>query len=289
MDTGPALGETALDKTSLGKTVLSETAFEIALPKDTKARILSFAEDFTFTKLPTEIRLIVYKELLVRNRGPELCFRSDNHHKACNHAPKFYVHPAILRTCKTIYYEALPILYADNVFEILCVFGNLGKQCVWHRTCAPSPVIACPSPHASIYLQQVFLTYTNFNRFSDDMGLDDDDVIKQFARCWPRIEEEILELYPTIKSIFVQIHQDYFQSICLKLARRHRSNNAEAKRKPNYIAVLEKWDLNQAVWRRDRHPDGYIRRLIEDLCATILHREKYGLMQGTAFGVQAVR
>lgn len=29
-------------------------------------------------------------------------------------------------------------------------------------------------------------------------------------------------------------------------------------------------------------------RLIEDLCATILHREKYGLMQGTISGVQAV-
>ena len=240
MDAGPALGQTALNKTAL-----SETSFEIAPPKDMKARTPSCAEGFTFTKLPAEIRLIIYKELLVRNNRPELCFCSRDLHRAYSQLPKFGVHPAILRTCKTIYYEALPILYTENVFEILCVFGQLGKQYLWYRTCGPSLLLTCPTPQASIYLQQVFLTFTDIIRPFNDMGLNSDD-IKQFARCWPRIEQETLELYPNVKSIFVQIHQENFQSICLKLARRHESNKAEAKRKPNCLAVLKKFDLQQS-------------------------------------------
>ena len=288
MDAGAARSETALTATAFTTTALTATAFEIALPKDMRASTPSFAAGFTFTKLPTEIRLIIYKELLVRNSRPELCFCSDDLHTAFCHVPKVCVHPAIIRTCKTIYYEALPILYSENVFELLCVFGKLGKQCVWYRTYGSSLLLACPSPHASVYLQQVFHTYTDIDRTFNDIGLKSDD-IEQFARCWPRIEQEVLELYPNIKSIFVQIHQDNFHSICLKLARRNQSNNAEAKRKPNYLAVLENFDLDQTARSRDRDLDGKIRRLIEDLCATTLHREKYGLMQGTVFGVQAVR
>ena len=47
--------------------------------------------------------------------------------------------------------------------------------------------------------------------------------------------------------------------------------------------------VDQAAQNRGRDSDGHVRRLIEDLCATTLHGEDYGLMQGTVFGVQAVR
>lgn len=118
----------APDKTALGQITL-----ENAPPQDMEASTLS-SEGFVLTKLPTEIRLIVYKELRVRENRPELCFCPADLHTAYNHIPKVYVYPAILRTCQTIYCEALPILYADNIFELLCVFGKLGKQGLWYRT-----------------------------------------------------------------------------------------------------------------------------------------------------------
>ena len=279
--------ETAISHISLSQTALSQISLETAPPQDIESSTLSTSEGFTFTILPTEIRLLIYKELLVRNSRPELCFCSADLHTAYSHTPKVNVHPTILRTCQTIYYEALPILYADNVFELLCVFGKLGKQCLWYRTCGPSPLLECPSPHGSFYLKQVFLTYTDICCTRNETGLTSTD-IAQSARYWPRIEQETLELYPNITSIFVQIHQERGHSICLKLARRHRSHNAEAKRDPDYQAVLKELDLTRAASDGGGYPYP-VRRLIEQICATTLYREKCGLMQGTVFGVQSVR
>lgn len=61
---------------------------------------------FRFAELAPEIRLEVYRHLLVgRDReGP--------------HAPSRVIETAILRTCKAIYTEAEPVLYSDNFFGV---------------------------------------------------------------------------------------------------------------------------------------------------------------------------
>lgn len=70
------------------------------------------------------------------------------------------------------------------------------------------------------------------------------DIMKE-GRNPRNIEQEALELYPNIKSVYMQIHQDNFHSICLKLARRYRRKLATPRKIHTYAAVLEKFDLQQ--------------------------------------------
>lgn len=70
---------------------------------------------FRLLDLPAELRLHIYEALLfdaesyilpVANLPPARPNRSKS------------IHPAILRTCKTVYHEALPVLYSTNTFMI---------------------------------------------------------------------------------------------------------------------------------------------------------------------------
>jgi len=79
----------------------------------------SIAECPLFTKLPMEVRNMIYGYLLVT---PEII--SHAHELvggvqtvlAENHHPIPGLDAAILRTCRSIYEEALPILYGRNTF-----------------------------------------------------------------------------------------------------------------------------------------------------------------------------
>lgn len=72
-------------------------------------------------KLPPEIRITIYKLLLVNRKLSEV----GSIGKACNHGKslKFELTPAILRTCKAIRNEAEPILYGSNIFIMECMGG----------------------------------------------------------------------------------------------------------------------------------------------------------------------
>ncbi|KAK3710228.1 hypothetical protein LTR37_010449 [Vermiconidia calcicola] len=61
---------------------------------------------FRFMDLPPEMRLVVYRELLIF-ASDMLCFR-----------PRDCVHTAILRTCKQVHTEAKGILYDENLFKV---------------------------------------------------------------------------------------------------------------------------------------------------------------------------
>ncbi|KAH7350295.1 hypothetical protein BKA66DRAFT_476512 [Pyrenochaeta sp. MPI-SDFR-AT-0127] len=64
-----------------------------------------------FMNLPVELRLIIYKELLsAPNRFVRLTY--DLQPVASN----LHLYPAILRACRAIYNEALPVLYGSNTF-----------------------------------------------------------------------------------------------------------------------------------------------------------------------------
>lgn len=263
------------------KTALSEATVEAAQLKDPVTNTISSNKDHSLMKIPPEIRLLIYKELLVRNGAAELSFCPGEHHKSYNHALKFFVHPAILRTCKTIYHEAFPILYTDNIFELLCVFGQLGKQHLWYRTLGPSPLFTCPNPHASTYLKRVFLTYIG-------IGLKRSD-IAQFPTCWPKIEREILELYPNVESIFVQICLANYQAICIKLVRRRQSKHSETPQGQDYTILLKNFAILRKRSEEVSHPGEDVWRILKALCNAIARNEMRGCVGDTAFAVQAIR
>jgi hypothetical protein len=81
-------------------------------------------QGFALMALPVEIRILIYEMLLVGRPTPKQGPLPNTRQNAIflhmlQHSPRFReAEPAILRTCKQIYKEALPILYSHHVFRI---------------------------------------------------------------------------------------------------------------------------------------------------------------------------
>lgn len=71
-------------------------------------------QESQFLKLPLELRLKIYEELLCPQPGRPLQIYHDRIGRKC----PINTHPAILRTNKKIYEEAVDLLYEHNIFEI---------------------------------------------------------------------------------------------------------------------------------------------------------------------------
>ncbi|KAK8907330.1 hypothetical protein ACHAQE_004471 [Botrytis cinerea] len=94
----------------------------LAQLKDAKESLIQATSTSPFMKkLPVELRLKIYKLLLVNPKLSE----ADTIGKAAEYGKcvKFELTPAILRTCKAIHDEAEPILYGSNTFIIECIGG----------------------------------------------------------------------------------------------------------------------------------------------------------------------
>lgn len=75
--------------------------------------------EYSLFTLPTEVRLVIYRHLLVSTTLPVLC-PGPNGFRIINETlfhPQFGCYPQILQTCKAINKEATPILYSENVFR----------------------------------------------------------------------------------------------------------------------------------------------------------------------------
>jgi len=70
-------------------------------------------EVFPFLALPTELRLIVYEELLVTDDRLVLTWRGPR--KANKQQKRMYI--AILQTSKLCRDEGLEVLYGENIFD----------------------------------------------------------------------------------------------------------------------------------------------------------------------------
>ncbi|KAI9776626.1 MAG: hypothetical protein M1835_005457 [Candelina submexicana] len=102
----------------------------------------SFASSSPFLRLPTELRLNIYKHLLVTsaviNNPLDSLKQSQNRRKAPVTIPG--LDAVILQTCRSIYQEAVPILYGDNRFRFMSgisteMFATSGMSVSpWHET-----------------------------------------------------------------------------------------------------------------------------------------------------------
>jgi hypothetical protein len=113
-----------IDKQQL---TIHSTKLELKSAKEDVRRLSTLHQSSSpfLTKLPVEIRIKVYKLLLV---NPELGESSSIGKKVeFGKSKKFELSPAILRTCKTIRNEADPILYGSNTFIMECI-GAYGPR-----------------------------------------------------------------------------------------------------------------------------------------------------------------
>lgn len=72
-----------------------------------------------FTAIPVEIRHIIYRHLLVTLDTIERAHKhlgSKDTALIDNYQPIPHIDAAVLRTCRLVYSEALPILYGQNTF-----------------------------------------------------------------------------------------------------------------------------------------------------------------------------
>ncbi|RAL66273.1 hypothetical protein DID88_005944 [Monilinia fructigena] len=114
------------------KITLDNTLDQLKVAEETLIRARSTS---TFQKkLPTEIRMKIYKSLLVNQKLSEI----ESIGKASNHGKslKFELTPAILQTCKAIQNEAEPILYGSNIFIMECI-GGCGPMGCFHVPQSP--------------------------------------------------------------------------------------------------------------------------------------------------------
>ncbi|KAF2472088.1 uncharacterized protein BDR25DRAFT_342103 [Lindgomyces ingoldianus] len=86
----------------------------LSLPHDEEVDV------FPFFALPTELRLLVYQELLVTDDRLILSWRGPK--KANKHQKRMYI--AILMTCRLCANEGLATLYGENVFDFEEICGR---------------------------------------------------------------------------------------------------------------------------------------------------------------------
>lgn len=111
---------------------------------------------FRFLDLPTEIRLLIYEELFGGARAHMVhgweqrstdrivsCQPHDSGEKERVHGQLFHLdhddtscrfQSAVLRSCKTVYEEALPVLYANPIFNITILQEEIGTLSILNAT-----------------------------------------------------------------------------------------------------------------------------------------------------------
>ena len=86
---------------------------------DAVTTIKSQGSIFPFLKLPAELKILVYVELLISNDRLAITWRGPRRYSR-QQKP---IYPAILGTCRLVHQEAAAALYGENVFD----FGGSGS------------------------------------------------------------------------------------------------------------------------------------------------------------------
>jgi hypothetical protein len=79
-------------------------------------------ESFPFMKLPAELRLRVYREVLQTEDCEQEILMDIS--ELCGDEEFYDLHPNILRTCRQVHDEAVEVLYGENIFIINYIDSN---------------------------------------------------------------------------------------------------------------------------------------------------------------------
>ena len=175
-------------------------ASDHVLSKDTRK--------FRFHNLPVEIRLLIYGELLAS--------RSDHRYLLCScdscqqntkidkdqglRGEVTSLFPAILRTCKLVYNEAISILYRKNFLEIACVQKHmdisdttLTSEPTWFG--ASEFQVRQHNTMASTYMGQAFVSLEYCND------------LEGFLKFWSLVESTTLGVYNKLERINIRLRR----------------------------------------------------------------------------------
>ncbi|KAI0525668.1 hypothetical protein F5B22DRAFT_354506 [Xylaria bambusicola] len=124
-------------------------------PSAPSSELLSPPPLLDFLSLPLEIRLEIYTHLLTIPSNPSHPLSAPTPVSSSPHAPFFLqqdppapLYPSIIRTCRQLHAECLPVLYKSNMFlahaTLLTVFPSLFSPSHPRKTYAPvrSPSLA---------------------------------------------------------------------------------------------------------------------------------------------------
>jgi hypothetical protein len=137
---------------------------------------------FRFLNLPPELRLMVYRHLLRAKRRIHLDRFLPKKHwkKTAGHHPDFCT--TVLRICRQISFEALPVLYGENKFSVVAV-GSY-----------PTVIQRYFSETNRLRLRKLIIIHPCWDYFveSDDPESNDYNLIDElFEEYGPQLENEL--------------------------------------------------------------------------------------------------
>ena len=248
-------------------------------------------------KLPAEIRLLIYKELLVQSQtfvcaisedanihekpdfilGTKTSYPCTSTHMLKNDRS---LQPAILRVCRQIYYEAQSILTSKNAFQRVwrplittesweCENFGLGRSLSSRATCLNEPANT-NSLHHHVQLLgiSICIDVTRNPRF--------------FPTLWAWLEPRLLALYSNLSWVQLRIcHADIRFEFCVNLWPKIKLHHEvrEQQYRIQLATILQEIDPDSEMI--DGDPLG----TIGDLCDEIVLSKACGSMENTAFGV----
>lgn len=256
-----------------------------------------------FLSLPTEIRLLIYNEILVQSDD---LLRTFCKCKFCARLNRRTISrdcltTSLLRTSKAIYNEALPILYTKNLFSFLCYgpfrhSAELGVST--HRLGQPgfmapgcekigllascySPwagetkMITCPSDTAKQHVKMISLKLLWVYR----------TILDGFpTQWWQPVESDALRLLPGLEQITVDITPrempvslSTFRMVCQR-------KDLMTERRQDYNSILA--DLATPLHPSAKAREGLIS--MEAICDAVVESHTQGEMKNCIFGVKTV-
>ena len=236
-----------------------------------------------FMKLPAEIRLQIYEELVVpkfdlyRARCSSCWLRVKFHpYDKKSYRSLAYTH--ILKTSKQNYSETLPIIYSKTTVHVKCRKCER-SQCtgLWACQVEPHDLGSDGIEHYHRHIKNIAITY--------EAGLVKyHTVTTEFPNHWPTIEREILKGYQNTEHISLRFRLGYTY-VTFDLVR--RSCDPPTERVHDYESVLAQHNAYRLKYM-DYRGTTALEALVETCDAIVLSHAQEGLAR-TAFAVQSIR